>query len=423
MKAKLVFPLFVVLAIVLTPVGGFSPPASARQAPVPLSIAAPPPTITTAVAFDTSLPLRQLAARSSDSPFPALGAGELREVAPRGEMPRLDQGFTGDGALQTSPAAPAIDPPLLNFEGLSNTDNFNVLGIRVNPPSPSGDVGPDHYVEMTNLTFAVYNKAGSRLVGPLALADLWNGFSTADCIANQGDPIVLYDQLADRWLLSQFDATGPDYYLCIAVSLTGDPTGAYFRYAFSSGAILPDFPKYGVWSNSYIVTTRDFNGGTYTGVSVYALQKSDILAGDPALFLHYVLDLSIVPANLIGDGLMPPDIDGDALPQPNTPAPILGVMDDGGPYSAPFDGLNIFELYVNWSGPTGSLTLDTQLPVAGFNSIFPCAASGFRDCLPQPGITNTSQYLDVLSYRQRLLNRLPFRNLGAYEIPGRQPCG
>ncbi len=373
MKAKLVFPLFVVLAIVLTLVGGFSPPASARQASVPPSIAAPPPTISTAVAFDISLPLRQLAARHAASPSPALGAGELREVASRAEPPRLDQGFTGDGALQpNSPLAPAIDPPLLNFEGLSNTDNFNVLGVRVNPPSNSADVGPNHYVQMVNLTLAVYNKAGARILGPLALGSLWDGFAVPDCAGNSGDPIVLYDQLAGRWLLSQFDATDPPYYLCVAVSQTGDPTGAYYRYAFNSGSILPDFPKYGVWSNSYIVTTRDFNGGTYTGVSVYALQKSDMLAGDATpLFVHFTLDVSIVPTYLIGDGLLPPDIDGDVLPWLNAPAPILGVMDDGASYSAPFDGLNIFELYVNWGGPSGSLTLESQLPVAAFELDLP----------------------------------------------------
>ena len=90
---------------------------------------------------------------------------------------------------------------------------------------------------MTNLTLAVYNKAGSRLVGPLALADLWYGFSVTDCIANQGDPIVVYDHSPARWLLSQFDAADPPYYNCVAISQTGDPTGAYYRYAFSSAPL------------------------------------------------------------------------------------------------------------------------------------------------------------------------------------------
>ena len=376
------------------------------------SAVAPPPIISTAVAFDVSLPLRDLAARSQSYPE----TEEMFEISPHDEVPSLQRGYTGDGALQSSPATPDIDPPLINFEGLSNTDNYNVLGIRVNPPSPSGDVGIDHYVEMINLTFAVYNKTGSRLLGPLALADLWNGFAIPDCIANQGDPIVLYDQLVDRWLLSQFDATGPTYNLCLAVSQTGDPTGAYYRYAFSSGSIIPDFPKYGTWSDSYIVTTRDFNGSDYAGVSIYAVQKSELLAGDPTpLFMHFVLDTAIVPLYLIGDGLLPADIDGNTPPKAFSTIPIFGIMDDGGPYSAPFDALNIYGLDIDWGGPTGSLTLQTQLPVASYDLIFPCAPSNFRDCIPQPGVPE-NQYLDILSYRQRLTQRLAYRKFGAYEL-------
>ena len=413
MKAKLILPLLVTLGIIMSLGGGIYPTASAQQLADAQSFVAPPPVISTAVAFDVSLPLRDLTDHSQT--FPSPGTGDVLEISPHDVLPALPLGYTGDGALQLSPSTTAIDPPLVNFEGQSNTDNFNVLGFRVNPPDPSGDVGPDHYVEMINLTFAVYNKAGSRLLGPLAIADLWNGFAIADCIANQGSPIVLYDQLADRWLLSQIDATGPNYYLCMAVSTTGDPTGAYYRYAFSSGAIFSDYPKYGVWSDSYIITTRDFLGSDYTGVSIYALQKSDMLVGDPTpLFLRFNLDVSIVPLFLIGDGLLPADIDGDTLPKTFSTAPIFGLMDDGGPYAAPFDGLNIFGLYVNWGGPTGSLTLETQLPVASFDSIFPCGTSSFRDCIPQPGVPE-SQYLDILSYRQRLTHRLAFRNFGNYE--------
>src|SRR5207248_2040316 len=93
-----------------------------------------------------------------------------------------------------------------------------------------------------------------------------------------------------------------------------------------------------------------------------------------------------VELNLIGDGLLPPDIDGVRRPRPtDAPAPIVGTQDDGGGYGATFDALNIWELTVHWrSTPTASLELVTQLPVASFDSIFPCAP-GSRDCLPQPG--------------------------------------
>jgi len=121
-----------------------------------------------------------------------------------------DNGFTGDAALQTTAMANALTPAvsvgstIANFEGLGNEDNFNLFGFRVNPPDPNGEVGPNHYVEMTNLTFAVYNKTGTRLLGPADTGTLWTGFALPDCTDPSGDPVVVYDQLADRWILSQF---------------------------------------------------------------------------------------------------------------------------------------------------------------------------------------------------------------------------
>ncbi len=147
----------------------------------------------------------------------------------------------------------------MNFEGLSNQDNFDIFGFRVNPPSPSGDVGPNHYVEMVKLAFAVYNKQGSRLLGPVPIGALWEGFAVEDCRDPTGDPIVLYDQFSDRWLLSQFTVGIPTRYSCVAVSQTGDPTGAYYRYAFTSGEFLPGYPKYGVWPGMYLLTTLDLD--------------------------------------------------------------------------------------------------------------------------------------------------------------------
>src|SRR6185503_11901624 len=101
--------------------------------------------------------------------------------------------------------------------GLSNQDNFNLLGGRVNPPDPVGDVGPNHYVQMINLVFAVYDKHGTRLLGPMRLGSLWAGFAVTDCANNAGDPIVLHDQFADRWILSQFTSVGPEFFNCIAI--------------------------------------------------------------------------------------------------------------------------------------------------------------------------------------------------------------
>lgn len=379
------------------------------------SFKAPSPRLLEAKAFDVSPAFSELAKRARP---PIAARGLPPEIGPAVQ----DRGFSGDGAVQEPGARIAgaesatISPPLLTFEGLSNLDNFNIFGGRVNPPDPNGDVGPNHYVEMVNLVFAVYDKQGNLLLGPVDTGSLWAGFSIEDCTDPSGDPIVLYDQTEDRWLLSQFTTRDPIFYNCVAISQTGDPTGAYHRYAFTSGEFFPDYPKYGVWTNSYLLTSRDFGPTTEYGISVYALEKAKMIAGNPkARAIQFFLDSEVVPISLIGDGLLPADIDGHRRPLDGAPAVIVGTQDDGHPYGATFDALNIFELSVKWqSNPQASLSLVAQLPVASFDSIFPCSP-GSRDCLPQPGIVNPQQFLDILSYRQRPTWRLAYRNFGTHE--------
>ncbi len=397
-----------------------SPIASAGE---PQTTSGPSPKFSSAAAFDSSRALRDLTTAASR--FAAPGDPDVAPIDIRPDRGPVaqDQGYSGDGALQgtasslvASLATTTIAAPLTSFEGLSNQDNFNLFGFRVNPPDPVGDVGPNHYVEMVNLAFAVYDKQGNRLLGPVDTGTLWSGFAIEDCTDASGDPIVLYDQTTDRWILSQFTTRDPIFYNCVAISQTGDPTGAYHRYAFTSGVFFPDYPKYGVWTDSYILTSRDFGPTVEYGISVYALEKNKMIAGNPtARAVQFFLDAAVVPINLIGDGLLPPDIDGTRRPIGGAAAPIIGTQDDGHPYGATFDALNIWELRVQWRAtPSASLVMAAQLPVAPFDSIFPCGPSS-RDCLPQPGITNPAQYLDILSYRQRPTWRLAYRNFGKYE--------
>lgn len=430
MKSK-VFPIIAAFVLIASLIGVI--PAAATADPVPLQqFKSPQAKFSEAVAFDVSPAFRDVAkttgARAAGDP-----EAEPVEIRPERGPQIQDHGFSGDQAVSAAarsfvnpPGAPSS--PLSNFEGISNTDNFNLFGFRVNPPDPVGDVGPRHYVEMVNLAFAVYDKQGNLLMGPAAIGDLWAGFAIEDCTDPSGDPIVLYDQLVGRWILSQFTTRGFDdpalpFYNCVAVSKTGDPTGAYYRYAFitqpdtvDGGYFFPDYPKYGVWTDSYILTTRDFGLIDQYGISVYALEKAKMISGNPkARAVQFFLDSNEAPIYLIGDGLLPPDIDGTRRPQAQIAAPIVGTMDDDHPYGAPFDALNIFELSVLWnSKPTASLTFAAQLPVASFDSVFPCAPTS-RDCLPQPGIVNPAQYLDILSYRQRPTHRLAYRNFGGYE--------
>jgi hypothetical protein len=377
-----------------------------------------------AVAFDVSASLRGMSGKVPPGLAKKAVDGVLDFRPERDLVAPEDRGHKGDAALQGPTALLGPIVPFANFEGISNQDNFNLFGFRVNPPDPMGDVGPNHYVEMINLALAVYDKVGNLVMGPLPIGALWEGFAVDDCTDPSGDPVVLYDQLEDRWILTQFTTRGPKYYDCVAISQTGDPTGAYYRYAFVTqpdpelpgGSFFPDYPKYGVWTHSYLKTTRDFGDVTGYGISVYALEKNKMLAGNPkARAVQFFLDSNVVPLSLLGDGLLPADIDGTRRPQDHWPAPIVGTQDDDASYGATFDALNVWELFIKWSAnPEASLRLAGQLPVAPFDSIFPCAPTS-RDCLPQPGITNPDQYLDVLSYRQRPTRRLAYRNFGTYE--------
>jgi hypothetical protein len=301
-----------------------------------------------------------------------------------------------------------------------------VFGFRVNPPDPVGDVGPNHYVEMINLVFGVYSKTGTKLLGPVDTGTLWAGFAVDDCTDASGDPIVLHDQFADRWILSQFTTRGLDdptgqapFYNCVAISQTPDPTGAYYRYAFTTGNFFPDYPKYGIWKDSYVITTREFGPTVEYGIGVYAIDRNKVIEGDPnAQVVSFFLDgndPTILP--LVGDGLLPADVDGKTKPKQDVPIPIVGTQDDGGGYGATFDALNIWELDIHWNAnaeSNASLVLATQLPTAPFDSIFPCAPTA-RDCLPQPGIVNPAQFLDILSYRQRPTWRLAWRGFKGYD--------
>src|SRR5882757_1634152 len=334
-----------------------SPPAVAQPRPRTHALT---PQFSKAVAFDVSPAVRSLPRITRPRTYAPDTILEMRPERGESEGPIAHRvkDRSRDGALQLFKPTPSIPAPLLTFEGMSNQDNFNIFGFRVNPPDPNGEVGPNHYVEMINLVFAVYDKNGNKLVGPVDTGSLWAGFAIPDCTDPSGDPVVLYDQLEDRWLLSQFTTRGPIYYNCVAISRTGDPTGAYFRYAFSAGPFFPDYPKYGVWRKSYVLTSRDFgNDGSY-GISVYGLERTKMLNGNPnARAVHFFLDSAVVPLNLIGDGLLPADIDGSRLPPGTAPAPLVGTQDDDIPYGATVDALNIWDMSVVWKQtPIASIT-------------------------------------------------------------------
>lgn len=374
------------------------PGNSSDSIPVPLV-----PQVKSVAKFDVSLPMHMM----TPKPIVAKDKRGGSIIDPGHISNDSDQGYIEDGALQS--VMGALPGPV------KQTDFFALDNISgVSPPDPAGDVGPNHYVAMTNLSFAVLDKVGTVLYGPAANNTVWSGFGGSCENENSGDPIVLYDQISDRWLLSQFTSAGPDYYNCVAISTSPDPTGSYYRWAIrnngSGSDLFPDYPKYGVWSDGFYISTRDF-GASYAGVGVYALDRDDLVAGDPnPTIIYFFVDRTTDPWQ-VGDGLLPADIDGSIMPPAGSPQYFVGSMDDGGPYGAPQDGLTFWEFDADFDTPANStFTRTAIIPISAYDTQYPCTSG--RNCIPQLGTTNG---IDIQSYRQRPLHRLAYRNFGTHE--------
>jgi hypothetical protein len=187
--------------------------------------------------------------------------------------------------------------PDLSFEGMSLQNGGSGW-----PPDTIGDVGPNHYVQMVNTSFAIFDKNGNKLSGPNNIYQLWQGEGNACERCNDGDPVVLYDPLAGRWLLSQFAVCETPYHECIAISQTDDPTGAYYLYAFEI-TDFPDYPKFGVWPDAYYMSTNDDNGA-------YAFDRNRMLQGQSATYQRF---------QFTGNFKLPSDLDGSTAPPSGAP--------------------------------------------------------------------------------------------------------
>lgn len=288
----------------------------------------------------------------------------------------------------------AFGTPQLDFAGIDN---------GINPPDTVGEVGPNHYVQMVNSSsgssFQVYDRNGTVVQASTVLDTLGTGV----CSTGRGDPVVVYDQQADRWLLSEF-AQRADQTLCIYISQTPDPTGAYFAYQVATPN-FPDYPKYAVWNNAYFVGT---NEGDNPG---YALPRQQMLAGPSGAITPIRIAGTNVP-NWQRNHTMPADLDGPAAPA-GSPGLFVRQIDDeitnpGGPPDAANDFIEVWEFQPDFTTPGNSTyTLAATVSIADFDYNL-CNWS--RDCLPQPG---TTALIDALPHY--IMWRAQYRNFGTHE--------
>jgi hypothetical protein len=281
---------------------------------------------------------------------------------------------------------------VINILGVGNGfPNFTVDGV---PPDTNGAIGATQYVQWVNESFAVFDKAtGARLYGPAAGNTLWSGFGGGCETNNDGDPIVAYDKAANRWVLTQFSVSGSaPFFECVAVSQTADATGAYYRYAFPFEN-FDDYPKLGVWSDAYYLSTNNFKGNKFVGADACALDRSKMLVGLAATIQCFQQISSV-------DSLLPADLDGQTPPPMGSPGYFVDFD------SSTLNTLRLWRFHVDFTTPANStFTGPVTIPVAPFT---PACNGGA--CISQPGTTTK---LDSLA--DRLMHRLAYRNFGDHE--------
>ncbi len=279
-------------------------------------------------------------------------------------------------------------------------ENYNGIGnTNVNPPDPCVAAGPNHVIQMVNggggALYKIYDKNGNALTGNVNFDNLFAGYS------GLGDPIVIYDQLADRWLLSEFSYSGN--LLLVAISLTNDPTGNFHTYVFAADN-FPDYPKYAVWPNAYYCTANE------NLPSIYAFERDSMLVGAPARLIRQ----SVSGLPRFGfQTLTPVNFEGTNIPNTPTTASFWRHVDDEAHYPSianPFnDYVEYWQLEPNFDSLTNSVfTGPFQIPVTEFDSDL----NGYFafSAIQQK---NTSIRLDPL--REVFMNRMAYRNFGAYE--------
>lgn len=349
------------------------------------------------VRSDTSRPMRDIL-RDLEQARPAQ-RGE--SVKPREVPNRLvpeslrDVGTitpAADPFLQRTPSAIKAPPLGLSFDGYDNNDNITVAGGQVAPPDTNGDVGVDFYIQYINIGWSIFNKSdGTLAAGPFIGNSFWTGFGGICETDNAGDPVVLYDELAGRWVFSQFaDPVTANGTQCFAISTTGDPLGPYNRYEFAVPGI--DYPKIGIFTDGadhsgYYFTTNNFEPN-FTGVSIMAVDRDAMIAGDPSpTFLKFDIGTAFF-------AVQPGHLEGTSVPPAGSCNHFIMGWDDEifAGTNVPTDGYQTWNLCPDWDTPGDSvLSAATLVPSAQEWDQELC---GFQECMPQPG---TTQLLDTLS--------------------------
>lgn len=345
------------------------------------------------------------------------------------EIPRQYWGEAGKPTpVPVNPASP-LDPlvdrqfgmPTVRGNLRFETPVINVAGdaTQASPPDSTGEVGTSHFVEAVNgaggSSIRIFNKSdGSLAAGPFQLnSAAFAGPGANACGTGGGDPVVMFDELAKRWVLTEFSSTSGRS-LCVYVSSGSNPVATtWSRYAFKMPA-FPDYPKYGVWPNAYFVGANE--GGTAGARPVYAMERAKMLAGLPAAFQR------ITTPKLQGFGfdvIVPADLDGNQPPPSGAPGLFLRHRDDEahvpGSNNPTRDQLQLYSLDVNFSNPANTvLTGPINIEIAEFSSDL--AGLSTFSVFPQPTAAGLPNGTMIDALREPIMNKLVYRNFIDYEV-------
>jgi fibronectin type III domain protein len=339
---------------------------------------------------DTSKPLREMKQKP-------LEFRKEREANVNPKVPHFHRD-TPDPVVQSSAVATELSSAnmpsaQLNFNGIQ----FPGVACNCAPPDTVGEVGATQYVQMVNEGFQVFDKTtGASQLGPSGISTIWQGFGGVCELNGNGDPVVLYDQLADRWVISQFAGSSVPNDECVAISATSDATGAYHRYDFHLGSNFFDYPHLSVWPDAYYMSMNVFNsfGTSFLGPQPFAFDRAKMLQGLPATFVT-----PGITGGPLEETYLPADLDGSNLPPVGAPATFT-QWPGGGAY-------RVFHFHADFATPANSsFTLFASVPAAGFTQL--CALT--RSCVPQ---LNTTSRLDAIA--DRMMFRTTYRNFGTHE--------
>ena len=280
----------------------------------------------------------------------------------------------------------------------ANTEPIvNIIGLgQGSPTDPTGSVGLDYYIQAVNATrVGVYSKDG-QMIDQFQMQTLWNGTG----FSSGGDPIILYDQEASRWILTEFAPFG-NTELLIAISETSDPLGSYYTYVFSTPS-FPDYPKFGIWADHLVVTSNEGGFGT---LHQYFIEREALLNGEDARMQRVAIS---GPLNPEQGFIVSTPVDWEGKTKPEDSRPIVLKLNDSSWGEVANDAVELFRFDIDYENSNNTQVESMLIETTPFDG-FPCWPGPGFACCPQPN----GAPLDAIP--EVIMNAPQYRNFGTHE--------